>query len=63
MRLTNTGALVLWNFLWALNLLLESCGKAKSHPGINWNKIRKILDLYLRNRQEFTIFNLNEYLF
>jgi len=75
LRLTNTGALVLWNFLWALvqdntnaaivrwvsitNLefqivdkiaLAEMWGRAKRHRGMDWNKVRKILDLYLRKK-------------
>ena len=75
LRLTSTGALVLWNFLWALvqddtnaaivtwvsapnlefqivnrSLLAEAWGKAKGHQGMDWNKIRKILDLYLRKK-------------
>ena len=75
LRLTNTGALVLWNFLWALvqdninaaivrwvsitNLefqiadkmaLAEMWGRAKRHRGMNWTKLRKILDLYHRKK-------------
>lgn len=75
LRLTNTGALVLWNFLWALvqddnnaaivrwvsvtdlefqivnkGLLAETWGKAKNLHGMDWNKVRKILDLYLRKK-------------
>ena len=75
LRLTNTGALVLWNFLWALvqdsnnqevvrwvsvtdrkfqivnkSLLVKAWGKVKNHPGMDWNKVRKIMELYLRKK-------------
>jgi len=73
LKMTNTGALVLWNFLWALlqdanythitvwysvvdlqfkivnsNLLAKQWGIVKRNHSMDWRKIKKILDLYLR---------------
>eukprot|EP00092_Neocalanus_flemingeri_P098202 GFUD01125217.1.p1 GENE.GFUD01125217.1~~GFUD01125217.1.p1 ORF type:complete len:441 (-),score=134.21 GFUD01125217.1:58-1194(-) len=73
LKTTNTGSLVLWNFLWALlqdsnhdqaitwisfpslkfrivnpSLLATMWGQVKQNPSMDWLKIKKILDLYLR---------------
>jgi len=73
LKMTNTGALVLWNFLWALlqdanythitvwysvvdlqfkivnsSLLAKQWGIVKRNHSMDWRKIKKILDLYLR---------------
>jgi len=87
LKTTNTGSLVLWNFLWALlqdekhskivtwisfqelkfrivspDMLATFWGKVKENPSMDWQKIKKILDLYQRKSllrsgvtdQEFT---------
>jgi len=87
LKTTNTGSLVLWNFLWALlqdekhskivtwisfqdlkfrivspDMLATFWGKVKQNPSMDWQKIKKILDLYQRKSllrsgvtdQEFT---------
>jgi len=73
LKTTNTGSLVLWNFLWALlqdenhkkivswisfpdlkfcivnpSMLATVWGQVKQNPSMDWEKIKKILDLYLR---------------
>jgi len=73
LKMTNTGSLVLWNFLCALlkddnykkivtwisfpgmkfrivnpSLLATLWGQVKQNPSMDWCKIQKILDLYLR---------------
>merc|ERR1719427_1575018 len=73
LKTTNSGSLVLWNFLWALlkdenykkiatwvsfpnlrfrivnpSMLAPLWGQVKQNPSMDWFKIKKILDLYLR---------------
>jgi len=73
LKTTNSGSLVLWNFLWALlkdekykkivtwvsfsnlkfcivnpGMLATLWGQVKQNPSMDWSKIKKILDLYLR---------------
>merc|ERR1712096_337299 len=73
LKTTNSGSLVLWNFLWALlkdenykkiviwvsfsnlkfcivnpAMLATVWGQVKQNPSMDWSKIKKILDLYLR---------------
>eukprot|EP00092_Neocalanus_flemingeri_P098080 GFUD01125070.1.p1 GENE.GFUD01125070.1~~GFUD01125070.1.p1 ORF type:complete len:432 (-),score=144.72 GFUD01125070.1:123-1418(-) len=73
LKTTNTGSVVLWNFLWALlkdenqkkvvtwisftklnfrivspSQLATTWGQVKQDPSMDWSKINKILDLYLR---------------
>jgi len=73
LKTTNSGSLVLWNFLWALlkdekykkivtwvsfsnlkfcivnpAMLATLWGQVKQNPSMDWSKIKKILDLYLR---------------
>eukprot|EP00092_Neocalanus_flemingeri_P031236 GFUD01033928.1.p1 GENE.GFUD01033928.1~~GFUD01033928.1.p1 ORF type:complete len:423 (-),score=153.09 GFUD01033928.1:9-1277(-) len=73
LKTTNTGSVVLWNFLWALlkddnqkkvitwisftklsfrivspSQLATTWGQVKQDPSMDWSKIKKILDLYLR---------------
>merc|ERR1719186_2519025 len=75
LKTTNSGSLVLWNFLWALlqdenykkivswvsfpnlkfcivnpSMLATLWGQVKQNPSMDWSKIKKILDLYLRKK-------------